>query len=99
MHRTLALIQWPVTRNTQDGQRIPVIVSPSSTIRPILAVTNNDGTCLPESNPTNLITVTNSCAWDLPNVFNVNARSLNIAKLDELQAIVDLNDVSVAGIT
>ncbi len=54
---------------------------------------------MPQSNPANLITVTNSCAWDLPNIINVNARSLNIAKLDELQAIVDVNDVSVAGIT
>ena len=37
--------------------------------------------------------------WDLPTIINVNARSLNAEKVDELQVIVDDYDIDVACIT
>ena len=39
------------------------------------------------------------CKWDLPVIINVNARSLNMEKVEELQVIVDYYDVSIACIT
>ena len=37
--------------------------------------------------------------WDLPTIININARSLNAQKVDELQVIVDDYDIAVACIT
>ena len=37
--------------------------------------------------------------WDLPTIININARSLNAEKVDELQDIVDDYDIDVACIT
>ena len=37
--------------------------------------------------------------WDLPTLININARSLNAEKVDELQVIVDDYDIDVACIT
>ena len=37
--------------------------------------------------------------WDLPTIININARSLNAEKVDELQVIVDDYDIDVACIT
>ena len=34
--------------------------------------------------------------WDLPTLININARSLNAEKVDELQVIVDDYDMAVA---
>ena len=39
------------------------------------------------------------CKLDLPVIINVNARSLNMEKVEELQVIVDYYDVSIACIT
>ncbi len=47
----------------------------------------------------NVILVNSGGNWDLPKFLNCNARSLGIEKLDELQAVVEVNDVSVACIT
>ena len=37
--------------------------------------------------------------WDLPTIININARSLNTEKVDELQVIVDDYDIDVACFT
>ena len=37
--------------------------------------------------------------WDLPTIININARSLNAEKVDELQVIVDDYDIDVVCIT
>ena len=50
-------------------------------------------------NANNLLTLTNSSRWSIPGFFNVNARSLNIDKLDELLLVARLNDVNCANIT
>ena len=37
--------------------------------------------------------------WDLPTIININARSLNMEKVDELQVVVDEYNISIACIT
>ena len=37
--------------------------------------------------------------WDLPTIININARSLNIEKVDELQVIVEEYDIALACVT
>ena len=48
--------------------------------------------------PNNMCAVNNNCKskWDLPAIINLNDRSLNIEKLDELKVTVAIHDVSVA---
>ena len=39
--------------------------------------------------------IVNRKRWDIPSLANINARSLNVEKSDELQAIVDNNNVDL----
>ena len=41
----------------------------------------------------------NHTKWHFPTLINLNARSLSTEKIDELQAIVDLYNVSIICIT